>query len=161
MIAKNKPEKEKFMDEKRESPQKNNPSDGKKPKLNIWVTLLIAVAIVLVISTVYNAIVNSQFKETTYDEFLAEMEAGNLAEVEINYDRIVYLTKEEAKKDASEQQACFTGLPNGNVMELAEELAAKGVTVKQVIVEDNSAIMMILSYALMIGIVVLMMRRNC
>ena len=146
------------MEENRESPKKNNPGDGKKPKLNIWVTLLIAVAIVLVISTVYNAIVNSQFKETTYDEFLAEKAAGNLAEVELQYDRIVYLTKEEAAKDASQQQAYYTGLPNGNVMELAEQLAAEGVTVKQIIVEDNSTIMMILYYALMIGVIVLMMR---
>ena len=146
------------MEENRESPKKNNPGDSKKPKFNIWVTLLIAVAIVLVISTVYNAIVNSQFKETTYDEFLAEKAAGNLAEVEIDYDRIVYLTKEEAAKDASQQQAYYTGLPTGNVMALAEELAAQGVTVKQVIVEDNSTIMMILYYALMIGVIVLMMR---
>ena len=146
------------MEENRESPKKNNPGDGKRPKLNIWVTLLIAVAIVLVISTVYNAIVNSQFKETTFDEFLAEKAAGNLAEVELQYDRIVYLTKEEAAKDASQQQACFTGLPSGNIMELAAELAAEGVTVKQIIVEDNSTIMMVLYYALMIGGVVLMMR---
>ena len=146
------------MDENRENPKKQNPGDGKKPKLNIWVTILIAVAIVLVISTVYNAIVNSQFKETTFDEFLAEKAAGNLAEVEIDYDRIVYLTKEEAAKDPSQQQAYYTGLPNGNVMELAEELAAEGVTVKQIIVEDNSTIMMILYYALMIGFIVLMMR---
>ena len=146
------------MEENRESPKKNNPGDGKKPKLNIWVTLLIAVAIVLVISMVYNAIVNSQFKETTYDEFLAEKAAGNLAEVEIDYDRIVYLTKAEAEKDPSQQQAYYTGLPAGNVMELAEELAADGVTVKQIIVEDNSTIMMVLYYALMIGVIVLMMR---
>ncbi|MBO5323880.1 MAG: ATP-dependent zinc metalloprotease FtsH [Oscillospiraceae bacterium] len=146
------------MEENRESPKKNSSGDGKKPKLNIWVTLLIAVAIVLVISTVYNAIVNSQFKETTYDEFLAEMEAGNLAEVELQYDRVVYLTKEEAAKDANQQQAYYTGLPNGDVMGLAEKLAAQGVQVKQIIVEDNSTIMMVLYYALMIGVIVLMMR---
>ena len=146
------------MEENRESPKKNSSGDGKKPKLNIWVTLLIAVAIVLVISTVYNAIVNSQFEETTYDEFLAEMEAGNLAEVELQYDRVVYLTKEEAAKDANQQQAYYTGLPNGDVMGLAEKLAAQGVQVKQIIVEDNSTIMMVLYYALMIGVIVLMMR---
>ena len=146
------------MEENRESPKKENGTDGKRPKLNIWVTILIAVAIVLGISTIYNAIVNSQFKETTYNEFLADMEAGNLKEVEIDYDRIIYLTHTEARKDPSEQQAYYTGLPNGNHIELAETLASKGVTVKQVIVEDNSTIMMILYYGLMIGVVVLMMR---
>ena len=146
------------MEENRESPKKNNPGDGKKPKLNIWVTILIAVAIVLVISLVYNAIVNSQYKETTYDEFLVQFAANNLQEVEFRHDRIVYLTKEEAAKEASQQQAHYTGLPNGDVMELATALAATGVTVKQEIVEDNSTIMMILYYALMIGFFVLMMR---
>ena len=146
------------MDQNRENPKKNTPGDGKKPKLNIWVMLLIAVAIVLVISTVYNAIANSQFKETTYDEFLNYMKNGQLHEVELQSDRIVYLTKEEAEKPAEEQQAYFTGLPVGDVMGLAERLHLQGVQVKQNIEEDNSLIMMILYYGLMIGILVLMMR---
>jgi len=72
-------------------------------------------------------------------------------EVEIRYDRIVYMTKEEASKDPRQQKACYTGLPEGDRMALANELDAMGVTVNEPIVEDNSGIMMLLSYVLMFG----------
>ena len=50
------------------------------------------------------------------------------------------------------QKACYTGLPGGgDLIALSEELDAMGVKVDKKIVEDNSLIMMILSYALMIG----------
>ena len=60
--------------------------------------------------TMYNAIVNSQYKETTYDEFLVQFTANNLQEVEFRHDRIVYLTKEEAAKPAAEQKKTFEAL---------------------------------------------------
>ena len=130
------------MDQKPKN-NNNNPGDNRKPK-NILVALIITVAIVLAISFVYNAISNSQYKETTYSDFLAAKNDGKLAEVELHYDRVYYLTVEEAAKPASQQKACFTGLPNGNVMALAEELDALGVKVNQVIVEDNSGIIIVL-----------------
>ena len=43
------------MEPNRNDSQNNKP-DGKRPKPSIWVTLLIAVAIVLVVSTIYTAI---------------------------------------------------------------------------------------------------------
>ena len=72
--------------------------------------------------------------------------------MEIQSDRIIYMTKEEAGKPAAMQKACYTGLPGGgDLIALSEELDAMGVKVDKKIVEDNSLIMMILSYALMIG----------
>ena len=137
---------------------KNKNPQGKKPKGNIFVALIITVLVVIVISTIYNAISNSRYKETNYNDFLAAMNAGQLEEVELQSDRIIYMTKEEAGKSASEQKACYTGLPSGgDTMELAEELSAKGVKVSKEIVEDNSGIMMILYYALMIGGIFLIM----
>ncbi|MBQ7346198.1 MAG: ATP-dependent metallopeptidase FtsH/Yme1/Tma family protein, partial [Oscillospiraceae bacterium] len=141
-------------------PRQNDPSNGrgdnrpddKKPKNNKILALLIAVVVVLAISSIYNAVVNSQYTEKDYNDFLSAMEAGDLAEVELQYDRILYLTKEEAKKEEDQQQWCFTGLPSGgDTMALAKQLHEQGVTVNKLIVEDNSGIMMILSYALMIG----------
>ena len=137
----------------------NNKPEDKRPKLNIWVTLLIAVAIVLVISTVYNAIANSQYTLVDYSEFRAEMEKNNLAEVSVEFDRIYYLTKAEAEKPAAQQQACYTGIPNyADTLALMDELVAMDVTVDHPIQEDNSMIMMIMSYVLMIGVAFLMMR---
>ena len=122
---------------------KNPQGEDKKPK-NIWLALLITTVIVLGISLIYNAITGSQYKEVTYSDFVAAKQAGQLAEVEIKYDRIIYLTKEEAQKPAAERKACYTGLPTGNILALADELHDMGIKVNQPIVEDNSAIIMIL-----------------
>jgi len=84
-------------------------------------------------------------------------EAGQLAEVEFPSDRGIYMTKEEAAKEAREQKACYTGLPFGDILALAREMEAEGITVSRVIVEDNSGIMMVISYALMIGIMFFLM----
>ena len=134
----------------------NNSGGDKKPKNNIVITLIITVLVVLLITSVHNMVVDSQYTETTYSDFLDAWNTGNLAEVEINYDRIVYLTAEEAAKEAAEQKACYTGLPSGgDAMTLASELWEDGVSVKQVITEDNSIIVMILYYAAMFGIMFL------
>ena len=135
-----------------ESKSTGKPGENKKPR-SLWVTLVITVAIILLISWVYNAVVKSQYTETTYSDFLNAVANNELAEVELHYDRVYYLTKAEAAKPATQQKACFTGLPSGNVMALAEQLNAAGVEVSQVIVEDNSTIVMILMYVVMFALV--------
>ena len=81
------------------------------------------------------------------------MEANTLEEVELQYDRIIYAIKED-------DTVYYTGLPSGgDVMQLAEELDAAGVKVKQVIVEDNSTIITILFYAVMFGLSFLLISR--
>ncbi len=136
----------------------NNSNNKKRPKNNIVLALVITVVVVLIGSVVYNMISNSRYTKTKYSDFLTAIEDGTLAEVELQADRIIYMTKEEAAKPPSQQKACFTGLPSGgNTMELAEKLDGMGIIVNRKIVEDNSGIMMFLSYALMIGAVFLLM----
>ena len=144
------------MEDKRNERDKNQ-SPEKKPKGNLWITLLITVGIVLIISAVFNMVSNSQYEKATYSDFRKEMAAGNLAEVEIRYDRIVYMTKEMAAKDPSQQRASFTGLRTGDLMALAAQLDEMGVKVNMPIVEDNSLIITILTYAAMFGLVFLLM----
>ena len=133
-------------------------SGDKKPRGNIVLALIITAVVVIGITSIYNAIMKSRYNETDYNQFLEVMDAGELAEVELRADRIIYMSKEEAGKPASQQKACYTGLPSGgDTMELARELADQGVKVKRQIVEDNSGIVMILYYALMIGAVFLLM----
>ena len=138
--------------------QNNNEPEKDKPK-NIWTALIITLALVLLFSWIFNAVSNSQYTETTYSDFLDAKDAGNLAEVEIRYDRIVYLTRDEAKKPAQSQKACYTGLrSSSDVMALAAELHAMGVTVNEPITEDNSFIMMILYYGITIAVLFVFMR---
>ncbi len=135
-------------------PNNNQPPkkpDGKRPKGNIWITLMVTVIIVVLITTIYNSVSRSQYTQTTFTDFMTEAKNDNLAEVEIRYDRVLYMTKEEAAKPNHSQKACYTGLPNGDVLGLARELDALGTTVNVQIVEDNSVIMMILYYIIMFG----------
>jgi len=134
--------------------QNNKPkSDDKKPKINLLIPLIISVALMLGFFAMFNFVRNSQYDEKTLDDFLSAKEAGQLVEVEIHLDRIIYLTKEEAAKPAQEQRACYAGLTIGaNAYALATELHEAGVKVDQEIVEDNSMIMNILTTLLMFGI---------
>ena len=151
------------MDQNRNNPSQNGPNkpggNEQKPTNNRWVSLIIAVAIVLAVSGIFNAVRSSQYTQTTWSDFRSAMEAQQIVEAEIQYDRVIYLTKEEAAKPAAQQKACFTGLPTTyNQIELADELIAQGADkVDRKIVEDNSGIMMILSYAVMLGVAFLFM----
>ena len=141
------------MDPKSNNPANNKPDTEKRPKMSIWFALVITVAIVLVISIVYNAIASSQYTETTYDQFRDAMLSGQLEEVQLQKDRVIYLTKEEAAKPAASQKAFYTGLPSGNHLALADELHGMGVTISEQIVEDNSTIMTILYYVIMFALI--------
>ena len=141
-----------------------NPSDdNKRPKTNIWVTLVIAICIVLLISTIYNSVVRSQYTLTTFTDFLNAWESGELVEVEIQEDRVIYMTKAESLKPTGQQKAFYTGLPSGDRLTLATQLREDGVTVYEQIVENNSFIIMILYYAgmflLMFGLINMMTKR--
>ena len=141
----------------------NNQNNKKKPEerkpKNFWTPLMITLVLVLVFSWVFNAVSRSQYTETTWSDFLQAMEAGQIAEVELQPQtrKLLYLTREEAAKDPSMQKACFTGLPDGDHLALAREIKAKAGSVNVKILEDNSFIMMILSYAVMIGGMFLLM----
>ena len=144
------------MDPKKNENEKE--PNGKKPK-SIWLALVITIAIVLVVSMAYNTLSRSQYKEVDYNDFATAMENGDLVEVELQYDRIVFLTRQEEEKPSAQRKACFTGLPQGgDMLALADKLTAQGVKVNQVIVEDNSTIIMILFYAGMFLVTFLLMR---
>ena len=147
------------MDSDRNNDRKPDNRD-KKPKGNLWVALIISAAVILVISLIYNHVLHSLQTESTYNHFLEAMESNNLAEVELRYDRIVYMTKDDAAKEGSQQAIYYTGLPSGgDKMALAEKLDSMGVKVKQQIVEDNSTIIMFLFYAVMFGLSFLLISR--
>ena len=146
------------MDPNRGNDPNNQKPGGNRPKGSYFTPLMIALILVLLFSWVMNTVEKSQYTETTWSDFIAAKDAGQLAEVEIRYDRILYMTKEESQKDPSRQKACFTGVPaGGDLMALATELEAKGAKVNSPIVEDNSVIMMVISYAIMIGGMFLLM----
>ncbi len=139
--------------DKNNGPNKNGP-EGNKPKWSIWGALVITVAIILLISTLFNMISKSQYTATTYTDFREAMLAGQLVEVQIQPDRLVYMTREEAAKPAASQKAFYTGLPaGGDLLALSNELYEMGVVVDELIIEDNSTIIMILYYVIMFALI--------
>ena len=128
--------------------------DGKRPKGSIWLAIVASVAIILIGSSIFNAVSKSQYTQTTLSDFYDALENDNLSEVEIRYDRVVYLTKEEAEKPVTQQKACYTGLPASGVLadELTKIMLEMDAEVNVEIVEDNSMIMMILTYVIMFAV---------
>ena len=141
----------------------NNNNDGRKPggnrpKGSIGTALLITLAIVLLVNWIYGSVSKSQYTQTSFSDFLAAKDAGQLSEVEIQSDRIIYMTKEEAGKPAAMQKACYTGMPSGDWLSMYNELVAQGVISDWQVQEDNSMIMMILYYGITFAILFLFMR---
>ena len=147
------------MDNSHNNPDKSPKEDGKKPK-SLITSLIITAVIILVFTMVYNMIVSSRYTETTYNQFAQEMEKGNLAEVEIRNDRIIYLTKDQATLPAGQQKAYYTGIPLGaDTLALGNQLLDMGVEVVDYpIQEDNSTLLLILYYVVMFGGVFFLMR---
>ena len=142
------------MEQNRNDQNKGPKKDGEKKKPNLLLGLILSAAVILFISWIFNAVSASQLTQKDFSHFLDAKEAGNLSEVELRSDRILYLLKEDAEKPAQEQETYYTGLPTGSdTLALAVELDAAGVKVDRQIVEDNSGIMMILSYLIMFAIV--------
>ena len=148
------------MEPNRNDSQNNKPGQNgpQKPKGRLGFTILVTVAIFLVFSWAFNAVRNSKYVEATYSDFLKAMNAESLMEVELQYDRIIYMTKDQGALPGQQQKAYYTGLPQGGDMTaLAEELNSMGVKVNQQIVEDNSFITMILSNVVIFGALFLFM----
>ena len=152
------------MDPNRNDPPKKPDGDDKKPK-SLWTTIFISIAILVAFISIYNFINNSKYTETTYTDFVDAMNASNLAEVEIRFDRLIYMTKED--------QWCWNPLvtygmvkfERGNpdfdlissFMGITKEVYSH-LKVNAPIVEDNTFIMTIGYYILMFGGIFLITR---
>ena len=134
------------------------PEETRRPKSSIWLALIVSLVLVLLIGGGYNLFSNSQYEQTTFSHFMDAKQAGQLLEVEIHTDRVIYSTKDEANRGVGQRRAFYTGLPYGNALELAIELDAAGVDVDNKIVEDNSWIMTVLFYVLMFASIFFMTR---
>ena len=141
-----------------DGPNEKKPGGPDRPKNNFWTPLVIALALVLLFGWIYNMVSNSQYTETKFSDFCTAMENDQLAEVQYRGDRVYYLTKDEAAKPASEQRACYTGMPAGDWLTISQELADRGVTVDKKIQEDNSVILMVLYYGITFAILFMFMR---
>ena len=137
------------------SNRKNNDSDNTPKPNRIIAGILVAVAIVVIINMLYNSYVNSLTEEVRYDEFVTWLEEDRIEEVEIESDRLLILTKEEAGKDETDRTYYYTGYLDND--ELVSMLDEAGVQYYGEIEDTMSPILTILlSYVLPFVIIYLL-----
>ena len=129
-------------DPKNKKPQNNKPQgdDGRQAR-RIILLMVAALVATLLINMVTTTIANAYLSEITYNEFQALLDGDKIAELEFQSDRMVILTRDEAKKAASQQRLYYTGyIPNVSNDALKAQLEAQGVTYNTEIIEQTSPI---------------------
>ena len=130
-------------DPKGKKPQDNKPQDGDDGREGRRIVFLMVAALIatLLINSVYTSIANAYLSEIPYNEFQEYLDKDEIAELEFQSDRIVILTREEAKKPAAQQRMYYTGIiPNYDNSELKAQLDKQGVIYNTEIVEQASPI---------------------
>ena len=121
--------------------------------------VVVALIFTVLINSLYETISNSRYEQITYDVFEEMLDNNQVDSVEFQSDRILILSREEAKKDPREQKIFYTGIiPNLELSELKTQLAGAGAHYDAKIVEQMSPVMsFILSWILPIAIWVLLL----
>ncbi|MFR2927741.1 MAG: ATP-dependent zinc metalloprotease FtsH [Oscillospiraceae bacterium] len=103
--------------------------------------MVAALIATLLINSLYTTIANAYLSEITYNEFQMYLDKDEIAELEFQSDRMVILTRDEAKKPSSQQRLYYTGyIPNVSNDDLKDRLDAQGVEYNTEIVEQASPI---------------------
>ncbi|MBS6312702.1 MAG: ATP-dependent zinc metalloprotease FtsH [Firmicutes bacterium] len=103
--------------------------------------MVAALIATLLINSLFTTIANAYLSEITYNEFQTYLDKDEIAELEFQSDRMVILTRDEAKKPSSQQRLYYTGyIPNVSNDDLKDRLDAQGVEYNTEIVEQASPI---------------------
>jgi cell division protease FtsH len=122
---------------------KNNQGDDNGPKLNTILPIaVLAILFVLLFNFLYSSYAASMTEEIKYNEFKQMLEDGEVDEVEIQSDRILVLTKEQAKEAEGSRVIYYTGLLSDD--ELLPLLDECGVSYYREIVDEMSPLVEIL-----------------
>ena len=130
-------------DPKNKKPQDNKPQNGDDGRQGRRIIFLMVAALIatLLINSLYTTIANAYLSEITYNEFQEYLDKDQIAELEFQSDRMVILTRDEAKKPSSQQRLYYTGyIPNVTNDELKQQLDTQGVAYNTEIVEQASPI---------------------
>ena len=130
-------------DPKGKKPQDNKPQNGDDGRQGRRIIFLMVAALIatLLINSLYTTIANAYLSEITYNEFQTYLDKDEIAELEFQSDRMVILTRDEAKKPSAQQRLYYTGyIPNVSNDDLKDRLDAQGVEYNTEIVEQASPI---------------------
>ena len=130
-------------DPKNKKPQDNKPQNGDDGRQGRRIIFLMVAALIatLLINSLYTTIANAYLSEITYNEFQTYLDKDEIAELEFQSDRMVILTRDEAKKPSAQQRLYYTGyIPNVSNDDLKDRLDAQDEEYNTEIVEQASPI---------------------
>ncbi len=148
--------------------KQNNNKDNKNggPSLRTVLPLILAALVLtVVINSIVSAVSGSYLEQITWSDFMQMVDNNEIHSIQIQSDRILVLTREQAEKTLNEQQIYYTGLlPKTELTDLIDRLVRQGVGVQGEIVEEMSPIVSflvswVLPIVVMYGLFTLLMSR--
>ena len=121
--------------------------------------IVVALIMTIVVNSIYQSVSRSYLKEITFGEFVTMMESDEIDTIEVQSDRLLILTKENAELPNTKQTIYYTGLlPQNDMTEVYATLQSKGVNYQGTVTEEVSPLMSFLvSWILPYAIILLAM----
>ena len=127
----------------RPSGNQGDKNGDNRPKFNTILPIaVLAVVFVLLINFLYSSYASSRMEEIKYNDFKEKLVNGEIAEVEIQSDRVLIRTKEQESVPEAEQTLLYTGL--GSEEQLETLLDQYGVKYYYEIIDEVSPLIQIL-----------------
>ena len=128
------------QDPKKQNNNRPSGSDDDRRGKRILILVIAALIATLLINSLMTTISHSYLTEISYNEFLTMLDDDKLDSVEVQNDRLLILTKEEAAKVSGRQHLYYTGRFTGLDESLVAELETHGVDYQVKIVEEMNPI---------------------
>ncbi|MDD6024691.1 MAG: ATP-dependent zinc metalloprotease FtsH [Oscillospiraceae bacterium] len=118
--------------------------------------VILAVIVVLVINVLYSNYKASMMEEIKYSEFLDMYKAGQISEVELQSDRILILTKDQAKEPEEQRKILYTGRVDDDDLIPMLKADSKIVFYEEIVDPASPLMTILLSYIIPFAIMILL-----
>ena len=139
-------------------PTGNNNNNENKPKISFLPVVLLAIVFVLLLNFLYDSYSESMMEEINYNEFIEMLQEDEVAEVELQADRILILSREMAEVEDSQRIIYYTGRitsMDASLVALLESIPELDYY-QPVVDEMSPLISLLISYVVPFGIMILL-----
>lgn len=136
----------------------NNNNNENKPKISFLPVVLLAIVFVLLLNFLYDSYAESMMEEINYNEFIEMLQNNEVAEVELQADRILILSREMAEVEDSQRIIYYTGRitsMDASLVALLESIPELDYY-QPVVDEMSPLISLLISYVVPFGIMILL-----
>ena len=136
----------------------NKNNNENKPKISFLPVVLLAIVFVLLLNFLYDSYAESMMEEINYNEFIEMLQNNEVAEVELQSDRILILSREMAETEDSQRIIYYTGRitsMDASLIPLLESIP--DLDYYQPVVDEMSPLVsLLISYVVPFGIMILL-----